>query len=374
MSEKKDMTAPAATGAGAAAWTKETPSSQDWYWHWTGDPNQAAFPVSVLFSGTAKRFFVAMTSTHSGKAEWCDDYGGYWMKIVQPSTASADVQPAPVAPDQWGMRLGIPALTGSVAPLPDLPVDMDAGEKIALSSIDSPELVSLMGAYARNPTTDTAWAVLRYADTRMHAIMARRFQVIDQQRAKASLTSEALRSLGEQLRNQDDEYTADAMYVIERSRTLTGLDPDYSQGADDVVWCIDDEMIFAGNDQFDALEGTYQADGSVPDNYTRTCYMEQWDLVTVFFSRAAAEAFIERHGHKYGGKLRLMIEGETRNEEWKMLRNWLMTLATQRTESVPQPAGAALGIAQSCGKPLCSDSEHHPLCSLNGPNSAGATP
>lgn len=54
--------------------------------------DHAPFPVSVLYSGTANRFFVAMTSTHSGIAEWCDEYGGYWMKIVRPPVSGASFQ------------------------------------------------------------------------------------------------------------------------------------------------------------------------------------------------------------------------------------------------------------------------------------------
>lgn len=70
------------------------------------------------------------------------------------------------------------------ADLPPLPDDMDTVERIQLSSIDSSEFAELMGAYASAPTLDTAWAVLQYADKRMHAIMARRFALAASQQAE----------------------------------------------------------------------------------------------------------------------------------------------------------------------------------------------
>jgi len=63
----------------------------------------------------------------------------------------------------------------AVIGVPPLPEDMDIAEQIALNSIDSPEFVELIGAHAAAPSMDTAWAILQYADKRMHAIIAKRF-------------------------------------------------------------------------------------------------------------------------------------------------------------------------------------------------------
>lgn len=75
--------------ASALEWTKAPPTEQGEYWHWTGDPSQAPFPLSVLWSGTAKKCFVSSRDTHSEQAEWCDSYGGYWLRIPMPSVAGA---------------------------------------------------------------------------------------------------------------------------------------------------------------------------------------------------------------------------------------------------------------------------------------------
>lgn len=73
-----------------------------------------------------------------------------------------------------------PAVKHEASDLPPLPDHLDITESIALSSIDSVEFAELMGAHAATPSMDTAWAVLQYADKRMHAIVARRFELARQ--------------------------------------------------------------------------------------------------------------------------------------------------------------------------------------------------
>jgi hypothetical protein len=75
---------PVADAVRAAIWSADAPTEQRWYWHWSGNPDDAPFPLSVLWSGTAKKCFVSMNQTESGTAEWCDEYGGYWTPIVEP--------------------------------------------------------------------------------------------------------------------------------------------------------------------------------------------------------------------------------------------------------------------------------------------------
>jgi hypothetical protein len=65
-------------------WTADAPTEQAWYWHWNGDRGSRPFPLSVLWSGTAKKCFVSMNLTMSGQAEWCDECGGFWKRMHEP--------------------------------------------------------------------------------------------------------------------------------------------------------------------------------------------------------------------------------------------------------------------------------------------------
>lgn len=75
------------------AWSAEPPTEQAWYWHWNGDPDSSPFPLSVLYSGTARKCFVQMDHSHSGQAEFCDTYDGYWMRMREPAIAAMTKEP-----------------------------------------------------------------------------------------------------------------------------------------------------------------------------------------------------------------------------------------------------------------------------------------
>jgi hypothetical protein len=42
----------------------------------------------VMWSGTAKKCFLSIGQYDIKSAIWCDEFGGQWMKIEQPSTAA----------------------------------------------------------------------------------------------------------------------------------------------------------------------------------------------------------------------------------------------------------------------------------------------
>jgi hypothetical protein len=83
-------------------WSDKPPTEQAWYWHWNGNQDDAPFPLSVLYSGTAKKCFVSMGQVDEG-AVFCDVYGGYWLRMIEPSITTMAT-----APDQ---AKGAPATT-----------------------------------------------------------------------------------------------------------------------------------------------------------------------------------------------------------------------------------------------------------------------
>jgi len=82
------ITAPA-PAAEEVRWSKEPPTEQADYWHWDGDEDHAPMIYHVLWSGTAKKCFVSIGQYGIDEAIWCDNFGGYWMKIEQPSVRAA---------------------------------------------------------------------------------------------------------------------------------------------------------------------------------------------------------------------------------------------------------------------------------------------
>lgn len=63
-------------------WAK-LPDEQTWYWHWNGDDYSVPHIYSVMVSKTGRdRYFIA-----NGGA-WCDEFGGWWLKIARPNVPS----------------------------------------------------------------------------------------------------------------------------------------------------------------------------------------------------------------------------------------------------------------------------------------------
>lgn len=134
-----------------------------------------------------------------------------------------------------------------------------------------------------------------------------------------------LLKIGDLLRTQDNQCTADPTFVVERKRIVTGIDTDYCD-EENIVWCIEDQMIFKDDEEFHGLEYDFNEDGAIPPDYTRTGFSHHWELVQLFFTQSAADDYIKRNGHKHDGELRVTVESAYRNHEYQAVRNWLMSL------------------------------------------------
>lgn len=66
-------------------WKKQPPTKQGDYWHWDGDEDHAPMIYHVLWSGSANKCFVSIGQYSINEAIWCNEFGGWWKKISQPS-------------------------------------------------------------------------------------------------------------------------------------------------------------------------------------------------------------------------------------------------------------------------------------------------
>lgn len=142
---------------------------------------------------------------------------------------------------------------------------------------------------------------------------------------------EELRRIGELMRTQDNQCTADPIFMVERKRITTGIDTDYCDGDDQIAWFIEDCMIFKGDEGFAELEAGYNCCGMIPRDYTRTGFSYHWEYVQPFFTQSAADAYIKHNGHKHDGELRVSVESAYRNNEFQVVRDWLMSLPSSTT-------------------------------------------
>jgi len=68
----------------ARSWTEEPPTEQGQYWHWNGHRDCGPEPMFVLFSGTTGKCFVSKGQLGLEHAVDCDEYGGWWMRMIAP--------------------------------------------------------------------------------------------------------------------------------------------------------------------------------------------------------------------------------------------------------------------------------------------------
>ena len=145
---------------------------------------------------------------------------------------------------------------------------------------------------------------------------------------------EELRKIGELLRTQDNRITDQPIFTVQQKRLVYGFDPDYADGDEHVAWLIEDQAIHKGDEGFAELEARYQEELVIPDDYTRTCYQVEWEFVTACFTEQGCKDYITSNGHNLK-EPRIYADGSYRNHEYRLVRDWLMSLdaSTAQLES-----------------------------------------
>lgn len=64
------------------------PNEQTWWWHWNGEDLAIPHIYSVMVSKTLNdRYFIAYPDSR-----WCDELGGFWLKVQYPNVPSRTEQ------------------------------------------------------------------------------------------------------------------------------------------------------------------------------------------------------------------------------------------------------------------------------------------
>ena len=116
-----------------------------------------------------------------------------------------------------------------------------------------------------------------------------------------------------------DHCTADPIFTVERRRTITGLDTNYT---DNIGWFDTDSGNRVEGEEAVDLEARYDVTGDEPEGYVRTGYFEEWEHCATYITLEAAQAFAESKGEKY----RVYVDSGCRNHEWKALRAFLLSI------------------------------------------------
>jgi hypothetical protein len=129
------------------------------------------------------------------------------------------------------------------------------------------------------------------------------------------------------VRTQDNAITSDPIFMVQRRRRIFGMDPNYS---DHFAWLTDDSEYEAEGDELRDIELRYEDSGRERDDidgWHRVAYLDIWENVQPFFTRAGAEHYIHINGHNLRPETRIFVESGYRNAEWIAVRAFLNDLA-----------------------------------------------
>ncbi len=141
---------------------------------------------------------------------------------------------------------------------------------------------------------------------------------------------EDIEAISTGIRTQDDQFTANPVYLVQSRLRLYGFDASWR----------DFETVWLHQDHFDAdaeeaasLEARYQGDGADSGEteigcYSRVGYMDVWETVTCCFTQAGADRYIAENRHNMTDP-RVYVDTLNRNSEMLAIRSYLMSLTKE---------------------------------------------
>lgn len=147
-----------------------------------------------------------------------------------------------------------------------------------------------------------------------------------------------LRELGELLRSQDNRATDHPLFVVQEL-VEHPCDPErQGQFAETrLVWYETDEGAEVPTHIRSNLEHGFLRTGQKPDGYDRCFFGGLWTNVQEFFTEEAADKYISENKHNLKSP-RVYAKGTYRNKEMRLIRNWLMSLASVEQAETIEPS------------------------------------
>jgi hypothetical protein len=125
--------------------------------------------------------------------------------------------------------------------------------------------------------------------------------------------------IAERLKTQDNFITESPIFAVQQRKRIYGMDTQFTDAS---VW-IHCDGFEASPEEAIELSEKEQRGGDIPDEWTRTGYIDEWEFVTACFTSAACERYIEGNRHNLTDP-RVYAYGSYRNPEWKAVREYIM--------------------------------------------------
>jgi hypothetical protein len=162
---------------------------------------------------------------------------------------------------------------------------------------------------------------------------------------------EALRRIGQLVRDQDNRATDAPIFIVEQKRRIYGLSSDYS---DDHVWIDSDGE--ADPETARELNEAYHSTGQEPAGWSRTGYADRWEFVTACFTEEGCRQYLAANGHNLK-EPRIFADSSFRNQEFRLVREHLISVAQGHVRVISGDRDAS---SDADGEPLSEDISDEP--------------
>ncbi len=141
---------------------------------------------------------------------------------------------------------------------------------------------------------------------------------------------EDMLAISTNIRTQDNQITANPVYVVQSRKRLYGFDAERHDFK--TVWLHQDHFE-ADEEEAARLEAIYEGDSaeggeSEIGSYERVGYMDIWETVTVCFTQAGADRYITENRHNMTDP-RVYVDTLNRNTEMVWIRSYLLSLTEE---------------------------------------------
>lgn len=124
--------------------------------------------------------------------------------------------------------------------------------------------------------------------------------------------------MSQNITTQDNAATAEPIYVVQQKRRVYGIEEGYH----------DNNSVWMDGESNEVSEEEVQEIIDCGGDAREVGYLDIWEFVQPFFTRAGAEAYIEANRHNLN-EPRVYVESAYRNYEWQEIRRQLLAVDAQ---------------------------------------------
>lgn len=132
-------------------------------------------------------------------------------------------------------------------------------------------------------------------------------------------------AIARNLKTQDNRITDLPIFLVQQKRRIWTEDD--SEG---YVW-MNEDFDEAGDDKVRELDELDESGAEIPKGYFKAHYVHVWETSQPFLTEQGAKDYIAINGHNLK-ESRIYVDSGWRNEEWRMVRDFLMTLDNVTTD------------------------------------------